>query len=337
MNNLKVFISHKTEDKKVAKVVKKQLESWSVPSTNIFLSSFPGQGIEPGKELQQEIVRNIENSNFFILVHTYQTHDWSRCMIEYGSAIRQNNIKVVVLQCTEDVPPVFEGPIFSKVNRHGINDLVYRIHKDVGFIPDVFNEDGYPIALAPHTREDLLNDRSKNFLAELKKVLPDGEASSRHIWDFLRIHLPSESFNEIREVINHNQKDKKENVIFLLKQHAEVRKPKYKGINYSNNSAVRQFGYQSYQKGLKLQDLFQRWEDNQDNISEKDLKWIDEIYETIYAAIDNALPPIPKNHFKTLRESAEWYFLPIVTRSRQYPDNVREFDIYLVRVDPNYR
>lgn len=333
MEDLSIFISHKHDDKVVALAFKEQLESWGIPSANVFCSSSPEQGVEPGKDISLEIQNAILRSNLFILIHTYRMNDWSKCMIEYGIATTSKGTKVVILQCTEDKPPVYDGPLFTYVDESGIKDLVLRIHRTTGFIPGILNNEGEPRALADNIGDNIINSRSDGLFYALKKELPDGSISSSHLWDFLRVCIDSEASIQISKAVK--RKLEKEAVISLIKESARIKKPIYEGPDNSSDAAIRQFGYFAYQNDLKLIDLIDRWIENikeQSPELEVDAKWADDMFETIYQTASNRPQLMVNSSFKTLRADANWWFVSILTRIRTYPDHSTEYDVYLVRV-----
>ena len=96
------------------------------------------------------------------------------------------------------------------------------------------------------------------------------------------------------------------------------------------DAALRQFGFHTYEDDLKLQDIENRWlEDDDSNESE----WIDELHDAIRRAACNGQPAPVARSFKSVRTQTDWHFVPAVTRVRGFPDDSREFDVYLIRVD----
>ena len=323
-----VFISHRHGDKVIADTVKKHLLEWGVSNADIFQSSDPRRTATGGVNLSEFLSSKLENTNLLILIYTYGDEDWAYPMWECGVAQGKNtaNTRLVVFQCTADEPAPFRGQKLINIGAgvDAIRSFAEDFHKTPGFIPPKDLSNSPNKGFSSNTPESVIFERAKRFYNDLQGVLP-GAREDKHLWDFIRLRLEPESVEEIRQLSKSNDKEK---VRLVLENNLELRRPKYVGIGYNVNTAVRQFGYAGYEDGLKFSDLINRWR----NLDEtKRIDWIDDLYDTIYRAVANMQPPTVSHPFKSVREGVDWWFFAPVTRIRVNRDNSREFDVYLIR------
>ena len=132
-----IFISHRHSDKRIADVINKHLRSWNVRGGQIYQSSSPQQGTRPGTVLSEDLKKKLSQANLLILVYTLPDEDWSYCMWECGVATdpKTEHTRIIVLQCTESAPTVYQDHLRVAVNREGIHDFVGRFHRDSEFFP----------------------------------------------------------------------------------------------------------------------------------------------------------------------------------------------------------
>lgn len=339
---VRAFISHRHEDSEIARVVASHLEDWGVKHDQIFRSTASGGGAPQGGILTEELEEELTKVNLLILIYTFSDKDWARCMWECGVAAGKSTVetRIVVFQCAPDTPRVFEGRTLCKVNPSGITEFTNQFHRKPGFIP--FEYDNRNVALAPDTRDDVIDGRANRFLGELEHVIPKRKIQDRHLWDFLRLRLNVDSTSEILELVNDHkeiksgsrsvikkQKDIERKINEILKENLTVLEPKVVGPERSNDAAIRQFGFQTYQPDMKLESVIDHWR-SRDNT--KNFKWIDDLYSALRRAIFNEQSSSTSNYFKSVREKTDWWFLPILTRVRGGSDGTMEFDLYLIMV-----
>ncbi len=323
MPSPKIFISHRQDDAKIATVVSKHLREWGVADDAIFQSSDPQRGLTVGEEVKSQLEKMLEEINLLILLYTYLEEDWSYSMWECGIAQGKSTVKTrtVVLQCTEDEPTVFRNELRIRVSPREIRRFAEDFHNKVDFFPSNEGED--ETAFAGNTSAEVITSRSERLFSELSATIPSGSATSKHLWDFVRLHLNSKVAQAISNL------DDEEKIRGMIRGNLELRRPKFVGIGNSVDTAVRQFGYGSFQPGLKLSDLITKWAKN-DTTSQT--AWADELYEAIFRAVTNSQSTAASSRFKSVREDVEWWFLPAVTRMRGLRDHSLEFDVYLIRV-----
>lgn len=327
MEDVKVFISHRHDDKAIADVINTHLQEWGVPKKSIFLSSQPEQGADEGEILTSELLAHLDKVNLMILVYTFADDDWSYCMWECGIATGKSTTqtRIAIFQCTQDVPRVFQDKTRILVTPDGITGFVTNFYKTVAFIPGLSNEAGEEIALQPDVSGKIIEYKSSRLYEDLNEVVPTGKLTSTHLWDFVRLRLDKEYIDKIESAENKNE------IMSTIRDGTEVLEPLHTDLDNSLASALRQFGFQSYEKGLKLSDLLGRWEEKDET---KKSPWIDDLYDAIYRAVTNSPSASVSNCFKSVREDTDWWFYPAVTRVRSFPDDSMEFDVYLIRTDP---
>jgi hypothetical protein len=316
-----VFLSHRHNDKNIVDIVKKHLLEWGVAESDIFQSSDPVRAPTVGQHLVRDLKIKLDSTNLLILLYTYSDEDWSFPMWECGVAQGKSTggTTVVVFQCTADEPALFKGDklVNLQIGQEEVRSFAEDFHRRTGFFPTDSEK-----AFSPATPESVIVERARRFYEDLRLVLP-GTREDKHLWDFVRLRLEPSFVSEIR-----NLKNDPKGAIASLKEHLALRKPRFVGLGYNINTAVRQFGFATYEEGMKLSDLIDKWLSLDKTLQ---TEWIEDLYETIYRAVTNSQPPAISHPFKSVREGADWWFFAPVTRIRVNRDNSREFDVYLVR------
>jgi hypothetical protein len=320
------FISHRHNDKPIADALKKHLLEWGVAEGDISQSSDPTR-TTTAQHLARQLRLKLESTNLLLIIYTYSEEDWSWPMLEYGVAQGKSTVDttVVVLQCTADEPTLFKGHklVNLQLGPDEVRGFVEDFHKREGFIPNEPED-----AFSPNMPDQVISERARRLYDDLRAVLP-GAREDKHLWDFIRLRIEPSFVGEIR-----NLQDNPAKAIAALKENLELRKPKYVGLGYNINTAVRQFGFATYEEGMRLADLIEKWL-SLDKTGQTG--WIDDLYEAIYKAVTNNQPPAVAHPFKSVREGADWWFFAPVTRIRVNRDNSREFDVYLVRCPTNMK
>ncbi|MBV1909357.1 MAG: toll/interleukin-1 receptor domain-containing protein [Kangiellaceae bacterium] len=328
MNKVNVFISHRSQDVKLANVISKHLREWGIEEKAIFQSTDPKRGLGPGSTIKAELEKKLADVNILILLYTDPEARWFYCMWECGVAQGKSSIKTktIVFQCTEEEPAVFEGELRVIISEIEIKRFVENFHRKPGFIPSAKKEEK-PVAFAPDIGDDLIQTRSERLYEELVNHIPSGTSSSRHMWDFIRLRLDSDFVKKIENIKEKKGKNAREDITNIIAENFEIKKPQYSTVGGNVDTALKQFGFASFEDGMKLDDLIVRWKES-DESEEHD--WISDLYGSIYNSLTNS-PSVPSNNMmKSVRIGVEWWFLPIVTRIRSYRDGSCEFDLYLV-------
>ena len=334
-----VFISHRhrDDDSKIAEIIKNNLLNWGVDKNSIFLSSDPKRNVETGKDLMESLKLELQKTNLFILVYTNHGPGWDVPMVELGIATGNDTVpsKIVVFQCTKDVPHASQGrrnvKLELKKELHEIISFTEDFHKRKGFIP---SKDENPKALMPSISDDAINNRAQTFYEELIPILRKPKVHrDRHLWDFIRLKLDSQRIDELIELNQRIGFEKSRQEAFqILKGNLILQKPKFEGVGNDANTAVQHFGFAAYDDNLTLENLINQW--NQGDKTEQAL-WSNGLCQTIYCAIVNKPPPALSNPFYSTSKGMDCWFLAAVTRLRTNTDDSREFDVYLIRRKSN--
>lgn len=189
MANPLLFISHKHDDKDIAKEVAEFVRTITGGSVDVFLSSDPDfEGPRVGKPLNQELKDALWRAGVVILIYTSQDKDWSYCMWECGLADDANSpdTKVVVLQCLPDKPQVFEGGVrVTAWDEDSLVNLSYRFLE-----PDFFPRADRQVT---GLKEAELKKRALQLHADLAEVIPTEPPENWSTWAFMRLELARES------------------------------------------------------------------------------------------------------------------------------------------------
>ena len=335
IEELKIFISHKGHDYEIAETLVQEFKNWGIHGKNIYCSSSKSaNNVSPGKDLDADLRENILNSNLFIYLFTFKSHDWTICIKEYGIAEAQQaifpdeEIKKVIFQCKNGQPDVGGITYRIKLDKTDIHNFVKSVHTTKGFIPKISSSD----ALFPEVDNDTILSRADSLYNKMYEIVPKGNQKSYHIVAFLRLSLSSESHAKIKEMISDSDKEK---ALEEIKNSLAVLKPSkpYQDTEYdSGYNVLSEFGYLSYEENLLLNDLAERWKEA---LEEEEAPWLTNLIETIYSSMSNRPIPEISSMFKTAKKDANWHYIPTITRARYKYDNTVEFDCYLIQVAEN--
>jgi hypothetical protein len=308
---IKIFISHRFDDKPIADVINRNLARWGFD--DIYQAGAPGSGPRVGDSLTDELRDALEDVDLVILVYTFTDEDWSWCMWECGLAThprQANATRVVVFQCTRyDSPRQFAQQVNVDVDLEGIRNFTKQLHRNEDFFR------GRP-AFRPRLSDENLDGLSKDFLDELAPVIPSGQREERYRWDRFTLKLEPPAGR-----LNFETND--DEVVRLIQSELFVTQP------FGN--ALLHFGYANLEGGLKLSNLVERWTGEtreRENVSKE---WIKGLCLEIRRAID-AFPAEPSwqplNSVSFTRTS----YYPVLNHMRVLPDGSMEFDIYFYAV-----
>jgi hypothetical protein len=322
-----IFISHRHSDKRIADVINKHLRSWNVRGGQIYQSSSPQQGTRPGTVLSEDLKKKLAQAHLLILVYTFPDEDWSYCMWECGVATdpETEHTRIIVLQCTESVPTVYQDHLRVTVNKEGIHDFVGRFHRDNEFFPVPKDSDAAPAAFFAEIGDDILSDRISSLHDELLKVIPTGKYEEIHRSDFIQLIISPVDVRNIRLSREYSESE------YIIENNIDVGEK-------TRPAALRHFNYHSFQSGLKLSGLIERWSKKMKDLDKDQAQaqeWISDLYKQIFTAIRNETSNTIKTYFRSVRDDTRWWFCPIITFGKKFPDDHIELDLYLHRVpDP---
>lgn len=307
-----IFISHRHEDKDVVDVIRNNLQDWG--HRTMFQSSDARHGPRIGAPLDAELRAALADSRLVLLVYTYGENDWSFCMWECGVAAsaKAESLRIVVFQCTDDVPKLFEGQKRIAISPDDILRFTTQFHREPDFFPG-----GEPFDST--VDEALLNRRSKRLYEELRPVIPVRRLEEIYRWDSLTLELAPEVVSEIKE--GDDVTDSR-----LVRQECKVCR--------AFGEATKHFGFDGPIADEPFENLVLRWnalvQDKKDqNIPSA---WVDDLYGEILRSIHRTPSKPTWNFLKSMRPNTNWWFYPVVNHVRVKPDGKMQFDIYLYQV-----
>ena len=330
-----IFISHRHKDKALADVLSNNLQKWGIPQEHIFQSSSPERGLSGGADLQDELLEKVRETDLFLLIYSQPNDDWWWCSFELGAATAKNtkDTTVVVFHCGERLARGAVGGSVQIDIRSADNISLFTrdFHRRPEYvIPDEKIRKVHAAKLSSLEAADdkIIRDRASDLLADFKKHAPEAHEQERHRWDYMRLSLNSESVHQIRNGEGRDEKPS-ESYNKLILDEVEVR-------NGTQTSALRRFGYQDFEEGVRLLDLKRRWMNGYfEEFSEKpdNIRWMDDLCADIYRAIRNISAKRTFNYLKSVLPEDNKNYRPAVIRVRRLVDRSMEFDVYLYRVD----
>ena len=242
-----IFISHKHADAVLAKKLSRWITGLTGGHVQVFASSdAAAERPTIGEDLDTELAKNLWRAGIVILLYTYDDHDWSYCAWECGVALNpvEKDTRIICLQCLDKGPNIQE-------NR--VRVIVGDEQSMIDFAKMFGNPDFYPMhgkALSGMS-ESLLIDQGQDLHNILVGELPADPLENWSAWPFLRIEVPLNAVNEIREVEDSAARVEKGKQV--LETGALVKE--------ASESALRLFGKNSVPAGAPFGDLIQSWHD----------------------------------------------------------------------------
>jgi len=320
MTTRKIFISHRHADKKIADALRLVLNEWGLH--HVFQSSMPEMGISPGKGLTDELKKQLSEANLLILIFTQADEDWSYCMWECGVATDPKNVrtKVIVFQCTDQIPSVYEGQVRVKVAPDYVDDIrgfTKRLHLEEDFFLSRVEDEEIPEPFDAHIDERVLKKRTQDIFESLSAVIPKGRRTENYRWDHLNIRVPTDIARRIKEESYKLMRP-------VILESAEI-------LDNSSKGALRQFGFHQYAGILTLSKLVNRWKyEREDKTSST--TWANELCREIWNTL-NGYPPVPSvDAIRHLHKDTRRWYRPITAVVRILPDDAIELDVLLCEV-----
>ncbi len=303
---IKIFISHRHADKKIADVFTKHLTYWGLARKEIFQSSAAGQGAEIGRSLTDQLKKAVHESKVVFLIYTFKEADWSYCMWEAGLAEGVESTNIIVIQCKPETPKLFRDKVNVKLEEEGIRAFVKDFHTRADFFP------GQP-AYKPDLDEQALKKRSGDLYKELVEVIPHGGHEPRYRWDYLVLQLSADAIKRLKEGDYDQSVDivKKEGIVID-----------------AWGEALKHFGFDSGEPGLHFGILALRWKEN---YGEEPDTWIEQLCAEIKRVAENRSAECNWDKMRSIFHK-DWYFYPILNLAHIHPDGGMDLDIYLYRV-----
>jgi len=302
------FISHKHDDREVAGKVANFVRDVTGGRVDVFLSSSNHfEGPRVGKTLNQELKNALEKAGVVILVYTTAEKDWSWCMWECGLADdpRSPETKVVVFQCLEAQPVIFQG---------NVRVLAWDVGSMVSLANRFLDPEFYPGAGRPLTsftaRE--LDGKANALHGELDEPIKRLSAETWSAWPFLRIELERSAFSKIMA----NGADERPAAVRKLLLDSGK-------IVASSSGSPQLFGKADVEPNTTVGDLVGAWQESQPG---RTTEWLDVIVRQILDGAKRNIPQVKK--WPRFREvNADGEFVPGLGRVKSHP-TAFQFDCY---------
>ncbi len=162
---IKIFISHKHENKDYADAIRSQLTSWGLTNEQMHQSS-ANEASRPivGSDLTASIKEFLVGCHLVIFVYTHKEFNWEWCSYEIGLADDLTvGTRIVTFQMYDDPPEIQTERVLVKFNQDGIRQFVQDFHKQ----PDFFPGHG---AFMSNSEDSAIDIRAASLYIALKKA-----------------------------------------------------------------------------------------------------------------------------------------------------------------------
>jgi hypothetical protein len=311
-----LFISHRHQDHAIADVIRNFVVTRSGGRVNVFQSSAAGaEAPRIGKNLNQELVRNLWRASIVILVYTRQDQNLSYCMWECGVATHPDSpdTKIIVFHSGGQVPPLFAEQVHVDV-RSAVS--VTRFTSEFLTSKDFFPRYGQPIAPGFHSDDANVEAAANELLAKLEEVWPevDERVEEWPAYPYLRLEL---SRDQIRQICAQEPGRR-------LAATAEIVSDAV--IVESDAECARVFGMVSIQPGSKLGSLIDTWKHEYGNGQPN---WLIGLASQVMDGAQWRFPTLRWELMRSMdRNDGTWYG-PVVNRVRRLDGGESmQFDVY---------
>lgn len=328
-----IFISHRQKDQALANALSQELQKWGILEANIFNSSRAETAGTVGSGIQDEVLRAVKCTDLFLLIYSQPNEDWWWCSYELGAANSKESkqTSTVVFHCGQRLERgAAGGALQIDINsREEIYKFALDFHRRPEFvIPDSGVRESYKFKLdeLEETADAIIEQRTEDLFTELKDHIPEAHEREIHRWDYILLSLNPVEVSSI-ELGEGRESQNYEDHFKAIKENLEIR-------SGTQNSALRKFGYQDFEEGLKLKDVIKNYANGYKEIHEEypNLdEWVEDLCSDVVRAIRNNPPKRTYNSFVSIGHDAG-QFRPAVIRVRRLVDRGMEFDCYLYRV-----
>ena len=335
---LKVFISHKSEEKDLADTIREKMRGWGLPSDSFVQVSHYTNPLEPGAYLNESIREKIGECDLFLLIYSGSFSDLTWCAVEFGIAVNSPNTKIVVFEVTSDRFEPALGQISIQINANSISNFVQGVHNG-SILNSIFDgELGEKLGGLISTDHEVILQRGEELYSALRENLPK-KPETRNRWDYLKLHMEPIFVRKIQSFQSNDLTKNRDIVFDIIRKNTFVIKDEQMPIN-----ALPYFGFKVFEQNINLKRLKNRWigdmilkSNNIDpNFGSKEasIAWVHDLYSDIFRAIKNMNPKRTFNHFESAEEDDKDRYRPAVIRAYVNADQSMDFDVYLYKVDP---
>ena len=308
----RIFISHRTEDERIASVFNHNFQRWNVPANEIYQSSDARSGPTIGEQLLPQLYQALEEAVLCLWIYTtserqeFCAHECTRAM---GTRLGEANTRIAVFQVADEEVRLFPGQVFFRNTEKDLRRFVHQFHKEAGF----YFQDK---AFLPTASGDLVDDRARVLQKDLLDVQWPGRHQDRWRWDRFTLRLTGEEILKLEAV--HDDNGRRE----LLKRSAIV------ADHFGR--ALEHFGYTTDASNITFKNLVDRWDTVVKSEPYTRTGWVDFICDEMYRAIHD-IPAQPRWELMKSPLYSSYWFFPILNHARKMSDGGFEFDIYMYR------
>ena len=165
MGPIKIFVSHRHDDKKIADSIRNVLQEWGNGQLKIYQSSdVRVNGSKIGMKLTDAQKNALTDNSIVILIYTVADSDWNYCMWECGLATNTNGqeTRIVLFQCGHDLSSLHLEHMRVSPNEESVKLFIQEFHKNPTFFP------GFDEAFIPEIDEETLDTRSRDLFVQLR-------------------------------------------------------------------------------------------------------------------------------------------------------------------------
>jgi hypothetical protein len=308
-----VFISHKHSDRRIATVIRSLITEQTVGKIDVFQSSDPAaQTPSVGRNLNVELCNALWKAAAIILVYTTPEEDWSYCMWECGVATLPNSpdTRIILFQCGESVPPVFEGQLGVNARDKGsVQGFVKQFMTDARFLPNQSEAlTGY------HAADSAVERAATKFFDDLQEVLPEGPAVKWPAHPYVRLELSNKA---VRAICDNSGDDQQQLRQIVLANTTVGGSDRFAPL----------LGIEQLEDRVSLQRVYDLWrESHLDDSSE----WVNSLTKQLHDAASRKPSRLQWSAMPVMGGDR----IPIVTRVRKIPSQGSlQFDVYFYPFD----
>ncbi len=323
-----LFISHRHDDRAIADVLRKFIQSRTGGSVAVFQSSSAdAEGPAQGKSVSHELRHALWHASVVVLIYTTRDQDWSYCMWECGVAQlpEPSDTKTIVFQCTDHSPSVFAEQL-----RVGLRDM-QAIEKFVGDLltdPEYFPKLGRAITgFSPGT--DPVREAARELHDRLQEVLPAQDAGDEEWPPYpqLTLRLTDEQVERIRDASGTRGERLDLAREIVLEEALVVGGDGQVGRIFS----ARGFPRTPAMPGLAMRELFESW--RADSPTPGSL-WVDALCTQIMATTRNQFPTLRWEVMRGSDRMDRTWYGPVVRYIKKFPSRqYEEVDVVFCKFD----
>ncbi len=316
---LKVFISHRHDEKQFADIIKSALVTWGLTDGQIYQSSSrSAEGPTPGNDLSKDVREFLWECNLVIWIYTTTSKHWSWCTYEIGVADDPKvRTRIVTLSILGEEPVIRRNRRLVTLGRDDIQKFVKDFFTKPGFFPGFeayWPKYGAVKKQADDLYAELANAR-KSYSADVGR-----EHEPR--WGYFRLEVHVSVIEECRDLW---EMKRKEEIWSRLKEELRI-------VGYKKTGLFH-FGYDSPDQVVSesppVSGLAKQWRE-QVEIENPSCEWLDELVQEVWRSRMNFSPQLSWKPIKSAWGAGgqSGYFYPVLVQVHKLPNGSRQYDFH---------